>query len=234
MKQSKIKKTSVLFSFVFLSSVSFLSHADSFLLLRNNNSNDNGKPEISILRHGTEQPAILPKPPVSTVKPIATHSSSEISAAIPIISQKKVLVTPPAVPIRGIEKNKKNGDTNKTVKPINIYSSAKQNRATSTSNNVITKPPVNIKATGKTSYFTMKKGVTVRDNLKRWAKISGWRVLWRMPTTWVVPSSATFNGPFKAATEDAVRALYFSGKNIYAAFWNKNNTVIITGTGDKK
>lgn len=231
MKQSKINKKLVFISLVLLSSVSSFSDADSFLLLRSNNVNDNNNSNVSILRHGNvtsniSNPLLLHQ----TINPKSTTGNSRVHTDSQIIHHKKIAPIPSSVLISEIEKNKKEQKNTSVVKPISIYSTPKYYQPNNVVNvNVGVSPNSN-----NVEHFTMKKGITVLDNLKRWGKVAGWHIIWRVPTTWVIPSSATFNGSFKVATSEAIKSLYYSGKNIYASFFNPNNTVIITGTGDKK
>lgn len=84
---------------------------------------------------------------------------------------------------------------------------------------------------GATPVFILNQGDLILLDLKKWAKESGWKVVWQVPEDWTVPNTTTFSGNFQTAVTQVVQALANNGANIHAVFHTENNTVVISGTG---
>jgi hypothetical protein len=84
---------------------------------------------------------------------------------------------------------------------------------------------------GATPVFTLNQGDLILTDLQKWAKQSGWTVVWQVPEDWQVPNTTTFNGDFQKAVSQVIQALSANGANVHAVFHTANNTVVISGAG---
>jgi len=82
-----------------------------------------------------------------------------------------------------------------------------------------------------TPIWTLKKDALIAAELTRWAKQSGWTVVWQVPEDWQVPNTTTFSGDFQKAVSQVIQALSANGANVHAVFHTANNTVVICGAG---
>ncbi len=89
---------------------------------------------------------------------------------------------------------------------------------------------------GVSPIFLLNQGDLILTDLQKWAKQSGWAVVWQIPEDWSVPNTTAFNGSFKSAVTQVVRALAANGANIHAVFHPAINpasksVVVISGAG---
>jgi hypothetical protein len=82
-----------------------------------------------------------------------------------------------------------------------------------------------------TPVWTLKKNMLIAAELTRWARQSGWTVVWQVPEDWQVPNTTTFSGDFQQAVSHVIQALSANGANVHAVFHTANNTVVISGAG---
>nr|WP_297498803.1 toxin co-regulated pilus biosynthesis Q family protein [Ferrovum sp.] len=82
-----------------------------------------------------------------------------------------------------------------------------------------------------TPVFTLNSGNLIFSELQKWAKTSGWKVIWQVPEDWQVPNTTTFSGDFQKAVTQVIQALSANGANVHAVFHTANNTVVISGAG---
>jgi hypothetical protein len=82
-----------------------------------------------------------------------------------------------------------------------------------------------------TPVFLLNQGDLILTDLQKWAKQSGWTVVWQVPEDWQVPNTTTFSGDFQKAVSQVIQALSANGANIHAVFHTANNTVVISGAG---
>ncbi|WP_437559405.1 toxin co-regulated pilus biosynthesis Q family protein [Acidithiobacillus sulfuriphilus] len=85
--------------------------------------------------------------------------------------------------------------------------------------------------TGATPVFLLNQGDLILTDLQKWAKQSGWTVIWQVPEDWQVPNTTTFSGDFQKAVTQVIQALSANGANVHAVFHTANNTVVIGGAG---
>lgn len=79
--------------------------------------------------------------------------------------------------------------------------------------------------------FSIKAGESIEAQLRQWAKLSGWKVLWNVPHDWVAPNSATFPGTFRDAAQQVVETLAANGADIRADAYAGNRTMVIHPAG---
>ena len=79
--------------------------------------------------------------------------------------------------------------------------------------------------------WQLKKGETIRSELSKWAKDSGWSLVWQFDKDWVIPSNSEFTGSFDIAAAKVVETLASNGILIHANFFSANKTLVITGPG---
>jgi len=84
---------------------------------------------------------------------------------------------------------------------------------------------------GATPVFLLNQGDLILTDLQKWAKQSGWTVVWQVPEDWQVPNTTTFSGNFQKAVSQVIQALSANGANVHAVFHTANNTVVISGAG---
>ncbi len=84
---------------------------------------------------------------------------------------------------------------------------------------------------GLTPVFLLNQGDLILTDLQKWAKQSGWTVVWQVPEDWQVPNTTTFSGDFQKAVSQVIQALSANGANVHAVFHTANNTVVISGAG---
>ena len=82
-----------------------------------------------------------------------------------------------------------------------------------------------------TPIFLLNQGDLILTDLQKWAKQSGWTVIWQVPEDWQVPNTTTFGGDFQKAVSQVIQALSANGANVHAVFHTANNTVVISGAG---
>ena len=82
-----------------------------------------------------------------------------------------------------------------------------------------------------TPVFLLNQGDLILTDLQKWAKQSGWTVVWQVPEDWQVPNTTTFSGDFQKAVSQVIQALSANGANVHAVFHTANNTVVISGAG---
>ena len=84
---------------------------------------------------------------------------------------------------------------------------------------------------GLTPVFLLNQGDLILTDLQKWAKQSGWTVIWQVPEDWQVPNTTTFSGNFQKSVSQVIQALSANGANVHAVFHTANNTVVISGAG---
>ncbi|MBU2834789.1 hypothetical protein HF673_03060 [Acidithiobacillus thiooxidans] len=84
---------------------------------------------------------------------------------------------------------------------------------------------------GVTPVFILNRGDLILPDLQKWAKQSGWTVVWQVPEDWQVPNTTTFSGDFQKAVSQVIQALSANGANVHAVFHIANKTVVINGAG---
>ncbi len=84
---------------------------------------------------------------------------------------------------------------------------------------------------GVTPIFALNQGDLILTDLQKWAKQSGWTVVWQVPEDWQVPNTTTFSGNFQKSVSQVIQALSANGANVHAVFHTANNTVVISGAG---
>ena len=84
---------------------------------------------------------------------------------------------------------------------------------------------------GATPVFLLNKGDLILTDLQKWAKQSGWTVIWQVPEDWQVPNTTSFSGDFQKAVSQVIQALSANGANVHAVFHTANNTVVVSGAG---
>ncbi|MBN6739506.1 toxin co-regulated pilus biosynthesis Q family protein [Acidithiobacillus sp. MC6.1] len=84
---------------------------------------------------------------------------------------------------------------------------------------------------GLTPVFLLNRGDLILTDLQKWAKQSGWTVVWQVPEDWQVPNTTSFSGDFQKAVGQVIQALSANGANVHAVFHTANNTVVISGAG---
>ncbi|MHB1494996.1 MAG: toxin co-regulated pilus biosynthesis Q family protein [Acidithiobacillus sp.] len=84
---------------------------------------------------------------------------------------------------------------------------------------------------GLTPVFLLNQGDLILTDLQKWAKQSGWTVVWQVPEDWQVPNTTTFSGDFRKSVSQVIQALSANGANVHAVFHTANNTVVISGAG---
>ena len=84
---------------------------------------------------------------------------------------------------------------------------------------------------GAAPVFLLNQGDLILTDLQKWAKQSGWTVVWQVPEDWQVPNTTTFSGDFQKAVSQVIQALSANGANVHAVFHTANNTVVISGAG---
>ena len=84
---------------------------------------------------------------------------------------------------------------------------------------------------GATPIYLLNQGDLILTDLQKWAKQSGWTVIWQVPEDWQVPNTTTFGGDFQKAVSQVIQALSANGANVHAVFHTANNTVVISGAG---
>lgn len=98
-----------------------------------------------------------------------------------------------------------------------------------------------------TPVFLLKQGDPIRTDLQKWAKQSGWTVVWHVPKDWIIPHNTTYYGNFQTAVSQVVKNLSSppNNANIHIMVSSAkscktvhgkivtcgNNTVIISGAG---
>ncbi len=82
-----------------------------------------------------------------------------------------------------------------------------------------------------TPVFLLNSGDLILTDLQKWAKQSGWTVIWQVPEDWQVPNTTSFSGDFQKAVSQVIQALSANGANVHAVFHTANNTVVISGAG---
>ncbi|CDQ12068.1 conserved protein of unknown function [Acidithiobacillus ferrivorans] len=82
-----------------------------------------------------------------------------------------------------------------------------------------------------TPVFVLNRGDLILTDLQKWAKQSGWTVVWQVPEDWQVPNTTTFSGDFQKSVSQVIQALSANGANVHAVFHTANNTVVISGAG---
>jgi hypothetical protein len=84
---------------------------------------------------------------------------------------------------------------------------------------------------GAAPVFVLNQGDLILTDLQKWARQSGWTVIWQVPEDWQVPNTTTFSGDFQQAVSQVIQALAANGANVHAVFHTANNTVVISGAG---
>lgn len=80
--------------------------------------------------------------------------------------------------------------------------------------------------------WTLKAGVTVKENLDTWAEKVNWHVIWPSTLmTWVVPNETSFTGSFADAAEKVIQTLADNGALVRIGTFEGNKTVVISGPG---
>ncbi|MBU3640978.1 toxin co-regulated pilus biosynthesis Q family protein [Polynucleobacter sp. Fuers-14] len=82
-----------------------------------------------------------------------------------------------------------------------------------------------------TPIWYLKEGETIRAELVRWAKESGWSLVWHLDKDWMVPANSEFVGNFDIAAAKVIETLSSNGVLIHASFYTANKTLVITGPG---
>jgi hypothetical protein len=79
--------------------------------------------------------------------------------------------------------------------------------------------------------WTLVRGKLVGLELKRWAAIAGWNVVWQLPRDIVVPADTTFSGNFQKSAADVITTLAGNGLLIHTKFYEANRTMVVSGPG---
>jgi len=79
--------------------------------------------------------------------------------------------------------------------------------------------------------WQLKKGETIRSELTKWAKDSGWSLVWQLDKDWMIPANSEFIGSFDVAAAKVIETLASNGVLIHASFYTANKTLVITGPG---
>jgi Toxin co-regulated pilus biosynthesis protein Q len=79
--------------------------------------------------------------------------------------------------------------------------------------------------------WQLKKGETIRSELTKWAKDSGWSLVWQLDKDWMIPANSEFTGSFDVAAAKVIETLASNGVLIHASFYTANKTLVITGPG---
>ena len=81
------------------------------------------------------------------------------------------------------------------------------------------------------SIWQLKNGETIRSELTKWAKDSGWSLVWQLDKDWMIPANSEFTGSFDVAAAKVIETLASNGVLIHASFYTANKTLVITGPG---
>ncbi|CAN7779799.1 toxin co-regulated pilus biosynthesis Q family protein [Cupriavidus necator] len=79
--------------------------------------------------------------------------------------------------------------------------------------------------------WSLVAGDTIGQNLRAWADLVGWTVMWTLPKDWVVPGTASFTGSFADAAESVIKTLAENGALVRAQIYEGNKTIVISGPG---
>ncbi|RWA55731.1 pilus assembly protein [Cupriavidus sp. UYMSc13B] len=67
----------------------------------------------------------------------------------------------------------------------------------------------------------------MQNQLEDWGKRAGWKVLWNVPDTWIVPGDKAYGSDFAAAAQAVIEDLAANGADVLLDAWKDNKTVVI-------
>lgn len=70
--------------------------------------------------------------------------------------------------------------------------------------------------------WLLKAGQPIHAQLQAWALDAGWKLNWKMASSWIVPADVSFEGKFDEALERVVTALYGEGHAVRLMLWEGN------------
>ena len=79
--------------------------------------------------------------------------------------------------------------------------------------------------------FELVAGVPVQTQLEGWAKRAGWKVLWNVPNSNIVPGGLPYGTDFATAVQAVISDMAANGADIYIDVWERNRTVVISQGG---
>lgn len=83
--------------------------------------------------------------------------------------------------------------------------------------------PANAPAIAPTrTQWMLKAGQPIHAQLQAWALDAGWKLNWKMASSWIVPADVGFSGEFDDALERVVTALYGEGHAVRLMLWEGN------------
>jgi hypothetical protein len=95
---------------------------------------------------------------------------------------------------------------------------------------LLVEPPPLSKATPLSERtWRLAAGAMIHEQLKRWARDAGWRLIWGLDTSWVVPADTVYRGTFDQAVADVIKDLYAQGKPVRLILWEKNHVAEVLG-----
>lgn len=78
---------------------------------------------------------------------------------------------------------------------------------------------------GKPSAFTLVRGLSIQQQIERWASSVGWNVDWNVGDSWIVPGDKPYGDDFAKAAQCAVFQLSQNGADVLADVWTGNRLV---------
>lgn len=88
-------------------------------------------------------------------------------------------------------------------------------------------PPSPIAVPADLAMFRLVAGESVQSQLEEWAGRAGWKVLWKVPDSWIVPGEKGYQADFGAAAAAVVEDLASNGADVLIDVWQDNKTVVI-------
>ena len=82
--------------------------------------------------------------------------------------------------------------------------------------------------------WTLTEGKTIAKQLSLWADQAGWKVIWNLDKDWIIPTNTFFSGDFKTAAAAVIDTLAENGVLIRATLFEGNQTMVVSGPGDKE
>lgn len=80
---------------------------------------------------------------------------------------------------------------------------------------------------GKQSAFTLARGLSIQQQIERWASSVGWNVDWNVADSWIVPGDKPYGDDFAKAAQCAVYQLSQNGADVLADVWTGNRLVVV-------
>ncbi|GAI49543.1 unnamed protein product, partial [marine sediment metagenome] len=85
--------------------------------------------------------------------------------------------------------------------------------------------PTVLPADQAVSSFDLVADVPAQTQLEGWAKRAGWKVLWNVPSSNMVPGGLSYGTDFATAVRAVVEDMAANGADIYIDVWKRNKTV---------